>query len=49
MKMPVSGLCCVVRHKLTEVSEVLAAWAIALMLEAENTSETSVNYYQIAR
>jgi hypothetical protein len=38
---------CVVWYKFTDVSEVLiASIVIALMMEAVNTSETSVNFYQ---
>jgi hypothetical protein len=32
-----------------DVSEVLAASLIALMMEAASTSETSVNFYQTSR
>jgi hypothetical protein len=34
---------------LVEVSEVLAASIIALMMEEASTSETSVNFHQITR
>jgi hypothetical protein len=33
-------------QKLTNVSEVLTASIIALMMEAVSTSETSVNFYR---
>jgi hypothetical protein len=33
--------------KFADVSEVLVASIIALMMEAASTSETSVNFYQI--
>jgi hypothetical protein len=39
----------VVWWKITNVSEVLAASIIALMMVAESTSETSVNFYQNTR
>jgi hypothetical protein len=41
----------VVLSKFTDVSEVLFAYnkLIALMMEAESTSETSVNFYQTTR
>jgi hypothetical protein len=35
--------------KITDVSELVAASIIALMLEAENTPETSASIYQTAR
>jgi hypothetical protein len=41
-----------VRYKFTDVSEVLTASiikAIALMMEAVSTSETSVSFYQNTR
>jgi hypothetical protein len=34
---------------LTDVSEVLTASMIALMMEAESTSESSVNFYKTTR
>jgi hypothetical protein len=41
----------VVRYKITDVSEVLAASIITtgLMMEAASTSETSGNFYQTTR
>jgi hypothetical protein len=39
----------VVWQKFTNVSEVLAASIIALMMEAARTSETSVNFYHTTR
>jgi hypothetical protein len=39
----------VVWYKFTDVSEVLAASIIALMMEAASTCETSVNVYQTTR
>jgi hypothetical protein len=35
--------------KLTDVSEVLTAFIIALMMVAVSSSETSVSFYQISR
>jgi hypothetical protein len=37
----------VVGYKFTDVSEVLAASIITLMMGAASTSETSVSFYQI--
>jgi hypothetical protein len=44
-------LCRVVWQKLTDVSEVLTASIITttLMMQAVNTSETSVSFYQTTR
>jgi hypothetical protein len=44
-------LCCAICYKLTNVSEVLTssiirAYIIALMMEAVNISDTSVNFYE---
>jgi hypothetical protein len=39
----------VVWQKFTDVSEVLAASVIALMMKAARTSETLVNFYQTTR
>jgi hypothetical protein len=50
MKMAVSWfLRRVVWWKFTDVSEVIAASIIALMMKAANTSEKSVNFYQTTR
>jgi hypothetical protein len=40
-------LTCVVWLYFTEVSDVLAAYVIAFVMEAASTSEMSVNFYQI--
>jgi hypothetical protein len=39
----------VVSHKFTDVSEVFPVSIIAVMVEAVNTSETSVNVYKAAQ
>jgi hypothetical protein len=41
--------CRVIWYKFTNVSETLSAAIIALVMEAANTSETSVNFYQAKR
>jgi hypothetical protein len=39
----------VVWQKFSDVSEVIAAYIIALMMKAASTSETLVNFYQTTR
>jgi ABC-type arginine transport system permease subunit len=49
MKMSSGMLCRVVTQKVTDVSEVLTAAIIALMMVAVSTYETSVNFYETTR
>jgi hypothetical protein len=49
MKMSSGMLRRVVWWKLTDLSEVLAAFVIVRMMGAVSTSETSVNFYQTKR